>query len=740
MTSSKHHGRLLIAANRLPVSIAPGPDGLRITHTTGGLATGLRGPHEAGEGLWFGWPGTMQSMRPQARRDALQRLRELRFVPIELNRSEVESYYNDFSNGVLWPTFHYLIDRLPLHTPNWRSYVAVNERFAAAIAAQWRPGDAIWVHDFHLMLLPAMLRERLPEARIGFFLHVPFPSSEVFRVLPWRDDLLRGLLGADLIGFHTLSYLRHFAASLVRHLGVEIIIDRLVYRGREVRVAALPMGVDVDTFVGFANDPTVVDEAARMRQRRGDMQVVLGIDRLDYTKGLLRRLHAFERLLEQRRPEDPPVQLIQVAVTSRGDVKEYQQFKRGVDELVGRINGRFGTPDFTPIRYVNTGLSPRDVTTLYLAADVMLVTPLRDGLNLVAKEFVAARQDGDGVLVLSEFAGVAAEMPEALQFNPYDIEGTARVLLQALTMPAEERRRRMASLRPSVLRHDVHSWVRSFLDELVADRTTTAEPRSGLPAILQALQQARAAGRLLLFVDYDGTLVEFAQRPELAVPDDGLRELLRRLAAQPGTEVHLVSGRKREFLDDSFSGLGVHLHAEHGLVSRRADEAAWSPGPGGEPDWRGRVIALLERVAAHIPGAHLEIKAQSVAWHYRQVEPAFATTVAKELRLHLLELLSNVGVAVVEGNHVLEVRPQGIHKGQVVARALAAANGSPGVVVVGDDRTDEDMFLAAPADAVTIRVGAGPSAARFQVPDPRTARLLLQSLLPAAAKGSAATS
>jgi len=734
--------RLLIVANRLPLTVSAGPDGPRIAHSTGGLATGLRGPHESGNGLWFGWPGELRGMRAAVKKDALQRLAAQRFVPIELSRKEVESYYNDFSNGVLWPTFHYLIDRLPLQTPDWQDYVAVNERFAAAVVAHWQPGDVVWVHDFHLMLLPRLLRAKLPDARIGFFLHIPFPASEVFRVLPWREDLLRGLLGSDLIGFHTLGYSRHFAAALLRHLGIEVGIDRFQHEGRDVRLTALPMGVDVDTFTGFANDAAVVDEAKKIRERRGAARVVLGIDRLDYTKGLMRRLYAFERLLEQRRPDEPPVQLIQVAVTSRGDVKEYQQFKRGVDELVGRINGRFGTPDFTPIRYVNTGLSPREVATLYLAADVMLVTPLRDGLNLVAKEFVATRQDGDGVLVLSEFAGAAAEMPEALQFNPYDIEGAARTLAQALAMPVEERRRRMASLRPAVLRHDVHAWVRTFLGELAADRAPAPEPRSGLPMIVQALQQMQPhkAGRpLVAFVDYDGTLVGFAPRPELATPDVELRELLRRLAATPGVEVHLVSGRAREFLDEWFGGMGLHLHAEHGLVSRLAGDGAWSSGPGGEAAWRSRVIALLERVAAHIPGAHLEVKAQSVAWHYRQVEPAFAAVVASELRLHLLELLSNVGVSVVEGKAVLEVRPQGIHKGMVVTRALAAASGSPGVVVIGDDRTDEDMFVAAPADALTIHVGSGASAARYQVPDPRTVRLLLHALLPRAEEAGRAT-
>ena len=721
--------RLLIVANRLPLHVVSTPDGPRIEASTGGLATGLRGPHESGTGLWFGWPGPLRGPAKKERATILQQLRDRRFVPIELSRDEVERYYNEFSNGVLWPTFHYMTDQLPLQTPDWETYRNVNARFADAVTTQWQPGDRIWVHDFHLMLLPELLRERLPQARIGFFLHIPFPSSEIFRVLPWRAELLRGLLGADLIGFHTLSYLRHFSASLLRILGLEVEVDRVAVGHRDVRLAALPMGIDVAAFTALAADPTVQAEAQQMRVQRGAVRSVLGIDRLDYTKGIPRRLLAFERLLETLPADAPRVQLVQIAVTSRGDVSEYQSFKRGVDELVGRINGRFGTPDFTPIRYVNRSLDTRDVTVLYLAADVMLVTPLRDGLNLVAKEFVAARHDDDGVLVLSEFAGVAAELPEALQFNPYDLDGAARTLATALSMPREERQRRMAAMRAFLSVHDVHSWVRTFLDELAVEPAVPAPPRGGLPVILQALAGLRDRPRTVLCIDYDGTLVEFANRPELAVPDRDLLQLLARLAQRADLELHLVSGRPREFLERWFGALGIGLHAEHGLASRLPGSAQWTTLRDIEPDWRSRVLSLLERVASHIPGSFVEAKAQSVAWHYRQVEPAFAATVAKELRLHLLELLSNVGVAVVEGNRVLEIRPQGVHKGQIVARALAAQTEEVACLVLGDDRTDEDMFLAAPADAVTVHVGRGVSMARYELPDPATVRLLLRALV-----------
>jgi trehalose 6-phosphate synthase/phosphatase len=716
--------RLLIAANRLPLQVRTHLGEPELLPSTGGLATGLRTPHEQGDGLWFGWPGPLTGMRQRGRQRAMAAMRERRFVPIELSADETEGFYNQFCNGVLWPTCHYLLDRLPLQTADWATYQAVNARFADAIAAHYRPGDLIWVHDFHLLLLPALLRERLPMARIGFFLHVPFPSSEVFRVLPWREQLLRGLLGADLIGFHTLGYLRHFAAALLRVLGLEVDIDRLALDGREIRLSASPMGIDIEGFNALVLDPEVQAEAAAMRAQRSTGRMVLGIDRLDYTKGIPRRLLAFERLLERRPSDAEPVQLVLVAAASREEVPEYRVAKRTVDELVGRINGRFGSAGATPIHYINRSLDQRAVAVLYLAADVMLVTPLRDGLNLVAKEFVAARRDGDGVLVLSEFAGVATELPDALTFNPYDIEGAAAALLQALTMPAAERQNRMRALRAAVGQHDVQSWVSRFLDELAALPPTQA-PIGDYAAASAAITAARHRGPLCLLLDYDGTLVGFSQRPEHAVPDQALRTLLQQLANCADLGVHLVSGRPRSFLQRHFGDLPVGLHGEHGGIFRLANASDWHfAAPPGE--WRERVQTLLQGIAGHIPGAEVEPKELSLAWHFRAVDPAFAATVGKELRLHLLELLGNVAATAVEGDRVLEIRPQGVHKGLAVARALSAApNATP--VILGDDRTDEDMFAAAPPHAITVHIGQRPTIARYRLRDPNAARALLRA-------------
>ena len=437
--------RLLIVANRLPVTVRPTPGGVVVERSTGGLATGMSRPHEQSAGLWIGWSGAGDDLTPAQQAELETQLASQRLVGVPLNRDLVTRYYEGYSNGVLWPLFHYLLDQVPLQPSDWDAYVQANEQFAEVVVAQYRPGDLIWIHDYQLLLLPGLVRRRLPEARIGFFLHIPFPSEELFRTLPARRQLLEGFLGADLVGFHTPTYLRHFATALTDILGLTVDIDRVQLPGREVRLGVFPMGVDASLFQSLSREPAVEAEAEALRGD-GSVRILVGVDRLDYTKGIPRRLLSFERMLQTHPELREKVRLVQVAVPSRTGVEAYQDFRSLVDGLVGRINGAFGTPSWVPVHYIFRGLSAEDLVALYRAADVMLVTPLRDGMNLVAKEFVASRTDGDGVLVLSEFAGAAWELPEALQVNPYDTDATAEVIFRALTMEPEERR---ARLRPA---------------------------------------------------------------------------------------------------------------------------------------------------------------------------------------------------------------------------------------------------------------------------------------------------
>ncbi len=568
--------RILIASNRLPISVRREAGELTVESSAGGLATGLAGVHGSAGSVWIGWPGHSERLTPAEAESLARAYRERHVRAVDLTAEEVDRYYERFCNGVLWPLFHYLIGQLPLEVEGFELYESINRRFADAVVAEYTSGDLIWVHDYQLMLVPRMIRERLPDAAIGYFHHIPFPSSDVFRTLPFRDELLRGVLGADVIGFHVAAYVRNFASAALLRLGVATEVDRIRWEGRIVRVGVFPMGIDAATFDRMGRSEEVLAEVETLH-RPEDVRMLLGIDRLDYTKGIPRRLLAFERLLRDHAELRGKVRLVQVAVPSRQNVDAYQEYRAQVDGIIGRIHGAFATANWVPINYIFRALPFEQIVALYRAADVMLVTPLRDGMNLVAKEFVASRADEDGVLVLSEFAGADSELAESVHVNPFDTAGMADAFYRAVVMPREERRTRMRALRRRVMRFDVRRWASAFLATL--DRVARERPqrvRYSSPEDLAGLTaRMRQAESLALLLDYDGSLVRFASIPELAVPDPDLLALLRALSARPATEVHIVSGRKRDDLERWLRDLPVFLHAEHGLWTR-------PPGSAGE--------------------------------------------------------------------------------------------------------------------------------------------------------------
>jgi trehalose 6-phosphate synthase/phosphatase len=719
-------GRLIIVSNRLPVTVRRDGEGVAVERSTGGLATGMKGPHERLGGVWIGWPGDVEGLSPRARASMDRQLAAQRLVPVTLSREEIARYYEGYSNELLWPLFHYALARLPAEVTDFDAYEAVNARFAEAVASRHEPGDLVWVHDYQLMLVPAMLREWIPDARIGFFLHIPFPSSEIFRIAPQRERLLEGVLGADLVGFHTATFLRHFASSALRLAGAPTEVDRLRWRGREVRLGVFPMGVDAARFSARAASPDV-ERLVRVHRADG-ARLLVGVDRLDYTKGIPRRLLAYEALLRARPDLREGVRLVQVAVPSRENLGAYREYREEVDALVGRIHGEFATSRWSPIHYLYRGIAQDELIALYRAADAVVVTPLRDGMNLVAKEFIASRVDGDGVLVLSEFAGAAAELAEALHVNPYDVERTAATLSRALDMDREERRTRMASLRHRVLTHDVHWWARAFVSRLErAAATATPDALSPPDALREAIARARAAPALRLLLDFDGTLVPFAPTPELASPDPALLGLLRRLTQRPGAEVHVVSGRKRDTLERWLGALPIGLHAEHGLWSRPPD-GEWTQAPVPPATWREPVLAILREFAERTPGSLVEEKTVGLAWHYRSADPEYGDAQAKELSLHLATVLSNVPVELLSGDKVLEVRPHGIHKGRAVTAVAAHAPEDALFLAIGDDLTDEDLFAALPEGSLAVHVGPAPSRAPLRVADVRASRAFLAAI------------
>jgi trehalose 6-phosphate synthase len=454
----------VVVANRLPVDLEREPDGTETwKRSPGGLVTALEPMLRSRHGAWVGWPGLADAEAEPFEEDGLQ------LHPVMLSSDDVEDYYEGFSNGTLWPLYHDVVMPPAYHRHWWQAYVRVNERFARATAEVAAEGATVWVQDYQLQLLPGLLREMRPDLRIGFFLHIPFPPTELFIQLPWREQIVKGLLGADLVGFHTPGGARNFRLLAIRLGGATAGKDRgeVEVDGRVVKLGAFPISIDSRALDELSRDPEVIERAAQIRRELNDpRRVVLGVDRLDYTKGIDVRLHAFEELLVDGRVKNDDTVLVQIATPSRERVEHYIRLRSEIEETVGRINGEYGRVGHPPVHYLHQSLPRAELVAFYLAADVMLVTALRDGMNLVAKEYVACRHDDGGVLVLSEFTGAARELTSALLVNPYNTDGVKATVMRALDMPTAEARRRMKAMRRQVLRHDVDLWARSFLDAL----------------------------------------------------------------------------------------------------------------------------------------------------------------------------------------------------------------------------------------------------------------------------------
>jgi trehalose 6-phosphate synthase/phosphatase len=721
-------GRLLIAANRLPVTIKVDAAGRAALVTSmGGVATGLQDLMKRSDARWVGWPGASDGLSRAEHGRVGAALRRRRLVPVALSPDEVEEYYEHYANGVLWPLFHSFPGRLPLEGRGWARYADVNARFADRLAALAARDATVWVHDYQLLLVPGLLRARRPDLRIGFFLHIPFPAPDVFRLLPARREILEGLLGADLVGLHTAAYVRNLLHAFAEVLGAEVAGDVVGHEGRVATVGAFPMGVDAPHYQRLSAR-AARGGAVRAHRRPAGIRLLGGIDRLDYTKGIPRRLLAYERLLEREPALRGHVRLVQVAVPSRENVAAYRTFHSEVEQLIRRIQGRFATPDWLPVHWMERPLEPAALAALYRALDVLLVTPIRDGMNLVAKEFIAARPDEDGVLVLSEFAGAAEELAEALVVNPYDIDATAAAIARALAMPRAERRLRMRALRERVRGQPVRQWGAQFLAALerAAERAAGAGRLTAPDVLARAVERVRRAPRLVLLLDYDGTLVPFSAMPELAVPDPELLKLLAALARRPGTAVHVLSGRDRHTLAEWLGALPIGLHAEHGVWSRVGGR--WRRARRIDARWRGPVQAMMLRYVAAVPGARLERKSEALAWHWRGADREFGARQAAALEAALEAMLAEAEAEVLVGHRVVEVRPRGVHKGRVVEAVLAGLPPHAVVVACGDDRTDEDLFAALPPDALSVHVGHGASVAALRVASPAQVRRLLAEL------------
>jgi trehalose 6-phosphate synthase/phosphatase len=743
---------LINVSNRLPVTITDSG----IKKSSGGLVAALEGLSKDEYSLnWLGWPGG--EIPPEKQKEVERVLREQNCTPVFLSADEAEAHYEGFANSSVWPLLHYMPPRFRYESPWWDAYRDVNQRFADKVLSVAKADELVWVHDYQLMLLPAMLKAARPELRVGFFLHTPFPSYEVFRCHPRREDLVAGMLGADLVGFHTYSYLRHFRSAVLRLLGIESDINAIRHEGQTTSLGVFPIGINAHKFEEELDSPAFRAEFGHLAETYAGTQVVVSVERLDYTKGIINRLDAIELFLEHCENRDR-VKFVFVSVPSRENVGEYKELREEVEYRIGRLNGKYATLHTSPIRFIHGSVNFTELCALYALADVALVTPLIDGMNLVAKEFVAAQRDAaaaaggaqsnnghgaraPGVLVLSEFAGAAEELFSALLVNPYDTQAVADAIGKGLAMPADERRGRMRPMRDRVMSFDAEAWARSFIGDLSARRPEAVRPvGDGVWAAGDRLHLAiRDHRRVAMFLDYDGTLREIVRDPAAARPTPEVRRVLDRLRELPDVDVTIVSGRTPEDLE---SFLGEYetfgLVAEHGAAIRPPRAHEWE-----QLDrnvtyaWKEPVLKLLRAFEQSTPGTHVEEKRTSLVWHYRRADPEFGEWKARQLMMELSGISSNEPLTVRHGKKIVEVTSAHVNKGAAVKRLLSERTYDL-VLIAGDDTTDESMFLIAvpDPDLITIHVGISEDThAKYRLPNPAAFRqfLLAAVTLPAAA-------
>ena len=722
-------GKTIIVSNRLPVRVKKEDGKLKFAPSEGGLATGLGSVYKTGGNIWLGWPGLLINQGIE-RINVTEQLQKENMVPIFLTKNEIKKYYEGFSNETLWPTFHYFNQFAIYREDLWEAYVEVNMKFCEELAKIAQPHDTIWIHDYQLLLLPQLVRQKFPEISIGFFLHIPFPSYEIFRLLPWRREILHGMLGSDLVGFHTYDDMRHFLSSVSRLAGIPYAHGQVVVDNRRVTVDAFPMGIDYAKYAEAAASPETIEREIRYRTSLGDAQLVLSIDRLDYSKGIPQRLEAFERFLERFPEFREKVSLLMVVVPSRDKVPKYQELKEAVDLLVGRINGKFGRIKWTPIHYFYRSLPLTALSAFYRIAHVALVTPKRDGMNLVCKEFIASKLNKKGVLILSEMCGASKELSDAILINPNDLNAMVDALHRALTMPEEEQIQHIEVMQTSLKRYNIHHWVNLFMQRLKdakEEQASMATKQLDQKVTKRSISDFKKARQRLVFLDYDGTLIPFSDNPQKAFPDKELLKLLEKLTEIPDCRIVIISGRDRATLQQWLGHLQLDFMGEHGVWIKEQG-GKWHTIAQLSKEWKSTIKPVLELYVSRTPGSFIEEKNYSLVWHYRKVETGLGELRTRELSSHLKYLSSNVNLHVLEGDMVVEIKSSEVNKGRSAKKWLEKYP-ADFTLAIGDDYTDEDTFKAMPPEALTIKVGSSNSAAQYNVNSYQDVRVFLKELI-----------
>jgi trehalose 6-phosphate synthase/phosphatase len=713
--------RLLIVSNRLPVSVSKKNGEFEFEKSAGGLVSGLsdflnslgKSETDIKDYIWMGWPGmTIAKKDEEYVQKTVQK--EHKASPVFLSQKLMDKVYLGFCNKTIWPLFHYFPNYATFDSEFWTEYKQLNKIFCNEVLKVVKPDDIIWVHDYHLMLLPSMLREKLNNP-IGFFLHIPFPGYEMFRMFPSdsRSELLEGLLGSDLIGFHTHDYSQYFLRSILRILGKENHMGMVDLPDRVVKVGTFPMGIEFNKFHKMDVSPFTSEKPGPDQPK-----IVLSVDRLDYTKGIVNRLLGFELFLKRHPEWHGKVFLNMIVVPSRTGVTSYQEIKKRLDELVGNINGNYGNIDWSPIIYQFTSLPHKELIAQYRRSDVSLITPLRDGMNLVAKEYVASLNDHKGVLILSEFTGAAKELSESIIINPNNIDEIADAIAEALSIPEEDQKRYNRIMQKRLKRYDVTKWATDFVDSLIdVSKISSYYSRKKIfetEDIDKIVHHYQNAENRLIIVNYDGTLVPYQKFSASAKPDQALLKILKNLNVIDHADVVIISSRGKDDLDAWLGEIPVNLSAENGTWLREAGVKKWNLFKPLSLEWKEEILPILEMYTDRLPGASIEERDYSISWLYHKADVEQAGFLSNEVIDHLLSITTNIGVQVLHGHKVIEVSNSGINKGELGMHWLSKKD-YDFVLALGAGWADELLFQSLPKHAWTVKVGMIQTDARYVI-------------------------
>ena len=730
--------KLIIVANKLPIEIKQGETGVELVEKSTRIPNKLNGHFTLNDCMWVGWDGNVGIEIPNEKQAQIyKRFEQERYHPIELTPEEVRNHQG-FCNGTIWPLFHYFTQYSEFNTEYWEYYKLVNQKYADKILSIAKPTDTIWIQDYQLLLLPKLLRDTRPDFAIGFFLHIPFPSYEILRVLPWRKEIVEGMLGADLVAFHTFDYERHFMSSVRRLLGYDNILNTVKLDERVVKFDNFPMGIDYNFFSNSAKklESSIATNGNSLREEfrkivlDNNVTLILSIDRLDYAKGLPQRLEAYELFLTENPNYIGRVCLALFVIPSREVITEYQSQKKTVDEIVGRINGQYGTAGWMPIWYFYRPLSVEEKIEMYSVSDIALVAPLRDGMNLIAKEYMASRTDKTGVLILSEMTGVSKEMSEAILINPSNIKEVANAIKLALEMPKKEQIEHNEIMQKRLEVYNEEKWASDILNAIKGIKALQEKnlTRKISPDIISCIKNKyKTSSNRVIFLDYDGTLTGFHKDPQKAIPNKELYDILESLVSDTKNKIVIISGRDKETLGEWFKDFNqITFIAEHG-VWVKPPNGTWGMLEPIDKNWMEIIKPLISFYVDRTPRTLLEEKNYSLVWHYRNADPDLGVIRSWELKDELRDLVSNLNLEIMDGDKVIEIKNSGINKGRAAAKQLALHK-HDFIMAIGDDWTDEFTFGIMPPDAYTIKVGTKSTKANFYIDSVESVRKLLTLL------------